>query len=141
MQPDLSCEGTGFGDGGDGLREGCSEGDCVAPPGLVTAHPVKLYVEVLLELLRKQSDQLQASSHRVTDAAMMRCCASGRLIGADRGQDCGTEGGGTEAFGSCNFLESKLLGLGISGQSSEIGAKSDGGPKTKSEEEGRQKTS
>ena len=69
MEPDLFCEGTGFSDGGEGLREECSEGDCVAPPGLVTAHPVKLDVEVLEAKIAAQREAVQRLSDR---AAFLR---------------------------------------------------------------------
>ena len=85
---------TGFGDGRALLRERCCEGDCPAPPGLVTTHPVELDVEVLLAPMSKQSDQLEASSHRaIHDEGVAQA-------GGVRGQDRGTEGGGTKIFGT-----------------------------------------
>ena len=142
MEPDLSCEATGFGDGGAGLCERCSEGDCVAPPGLVTAPPVELDVEVLRELLRKLSDQLQASSHRVMDEAMMRVLRKQEdSFGRIEAKIAALREAVQRLSDRCNSLESKLLRLGILREKFTDWGNPDGGPRTKSEEEGRQKTS
>ena len=103
--------------------------------------PVELDVEALRELLRKQSDQLQASSHRVMDEAMMRVLRKQEdSFGRIEAKIAALREAVQRLSDRCNSLESKLL-RGILREKFTDWGNPDGGPRTKSEEEGREKTS